>query len=134
MKKAFALKMKRARAAAHRRKNPGRVHTKKFDRCVRKVKRRASGRTRNAYAVCSATLGKRAIVKRHRRRNIRRAATRFFILAVKGKESLYYNGTHFSSKRDVRYYVSKEVAKSTAKHLLRTYPVLRTYDVYVGRT
>lgn len=51
---------------------PGRraVHTKKFDRCVREVRRR--GGAANPYAVCSAELGERGSVKKRHRRNPRR--------------------------------------------------------------
>lgn len=41
------------------------VHTKKFDSCVKKVKK--SGNVDNAYAVCQDSLGKDAIKKSHQR-------------------------------------------------------------------
>lgn len=41
------------------------VHTKKFDSCVKKVK--ANSDVDNAYAVCQDSLGKEAIKKSHRR-------------------------------------------------------------------
>lgn len=44
---------------------PDKVHTEKFDSCVRKVK--AKGDVDNAYAICQASLGKKAIKKSHQR-------------------------------------------------------------------
>jgi hypothetical protein len=41
------------------------VHTKKFDSCVKKVK--ANSDVDNAYAVCQDSLGEKAIKKSHRR-------------------------------------------------------------------
>lgn len=54
----------------YRRKNPLRysVHTKKWDDCVRDVKRK--GGAADPYAVCTASLGYRGSIKaKHRRRN-----------------------------------------------------------------
>jgi hypothetical protein len=48
------------------------VHTAKFDRCVRKVKRR-SGKRANAYAVCASRLPHGGVRKSHRNPKIRYA-------------------------------------------------------------
>jgi len=39
-----------------------RIHTKKWERCVKKV--RKAGTSVNPYAVCTASLGKKAFLKR----------------------------------------------------------------------
>jgi len=46
---------------------PGKVHTKKFDRCVKDVKKNSPD-VDNPYAVCQASLGVKAIKKSHQRK------------------------------------------------------------------
>ena len=46
---------------------PGKVHTKKFDRCVKDVKKNSPD-VDNPYAVCQASLGAKAIKKSHQRK------------------------------------------------------------------
>lgn len=42
---------------------PGRKHSRIWDRCVMKVKRKHSG---NAYAICTAALGRKSFARRRR--------------------------------------------------------------------
>lgn len=124
-RKAFALKMKRARAAKRRVKNPA-----KLERCVKAVKKR---KVRNAYAVCKAVFKRK---KRVRRRNAKGYAMRsgHYLVAVRGKTRLYYDGQNFSHKGSARLYPSIGAAKAIGKGLVRHYPVLRAYRLYVGHT
>lgn len=46
---------------------PGKVRTKKFDRCVKDVKKNSPD-VDNPYAVCQASLGAKAIKKSHQRK------------------------------------------------------------------
>jgi hypothetical protein len=46
---------------------PGKVHTKKFDRCVKDVKKNSPD-VDNPYAICQASLGAKAIKKSHQRK------------------------------------------------------------------
>jgi hypothetical protein len=137
-RKAFAAKMKAARAAKRRgrKSNPGsRVHMKAFDRCVKQVKRSAKKyhRKANAYAVCEASLGEqRSITKRHRRRNTAKRITPYFILiAEKGGKRLYFDGHHFTQRRAAYHFHSQRAAINQGRVLLREYPVLKPYRLFV---
>jgi hypothetical protein len=49
------------------RSKKGRIHTVKWDRCVKKVRKRSKGKY-NPYAVCTAVLGEEgSVLKSHRR-------------------------------------------------------------------
>lgn len=104
---------------------------KKFDRCVRAVKKR---KVRNAYAVCTASF-KRA-GKRVRRRNAKgyRMRRGHYLVAVRGGSRLYYDGRNFSNKGSARLFPSVDGAKAIGRQLARKYPVLRSYKLYVGHT
>jgi hypothetical protein len=109
-RKAFAAKMKAAREA----KNPSgrkRIHTQKFDRTVKAVKKslRKYHRKGNAYAIASARLGeKRSVLKRHRRRNARISG---WIVRVD------HAGKH--------YYLTPDKILTTGKSAARTFTMLK---------
>jgi len=76
----------------HRRK----VHTAKFDRCVEAMSERGSAV--DPYAVCQASLGESAILKKHRRGNPDGLPKKAFILAAYGRnknDRAYYTGSTF---------------------------------------
>ncbi|MGA9854251.1 MAG: hypothetical protein WBR29_03100 [Gammaproteobacteria bacterium] len=127
-RKAFAAKMKAARAAKRsRRANPGRarVHTKKYDRAVKDIKRslRKYHRKGNAYAIASASLGeKRSILKRHRRKNAHRAG--FVVLAWHTpRKPFYYTGKLLDTRRALaEVFNSYAGATRTAHRIARSVP------------
>lgn len=76
--------------------NPrGSVHTKKFDRCVRKVKRR--GKVSNAYAVCASRLPRGGVKKSHRRN----PKIRYALFGRKGNSGPRYRWTGRGFSPDV---------------------------------
>ncbi len=112
-----------------RRVNPRRrrapVHTAAFDRCAKEVY--ASRSAVNPFAVCSASLGERGILKGHRRRARRRVnprpRTQYLIAAAKGKRSgLGFAGDRLTTRRGewVRF-PSRALAARFARHLKRHY-------------
>lgn len=120
----MASRKSRRRAPRGRRR---RVHTKVWDRCVREVSRR--GRARSAPAVCTQTLGRRGILKSHRRNRRRRRTVsgQWVILARKpGKPAQVYHGDRFVSELKrapgaVRF-PSVDLAAQFARHLKRIFP------------
>lgn len=118
--------------------NPGRaaVHTKKFDRTVRKVKRslKRRGAKGNAYAIAESTLGeKRSIRKAHRRRN----PSQHFVIGVRKP-----SGPFFYVPKDHRNVLVKDYARAhrfpnlrsaqaVGQHVARLAP--RGYQVGVYR-
>jgi hypothetical protein len=116
--------------------NPRRaaVHTKKFDRTVRKVKRslKRRGAKGNAYAIAESTLGeKRSIRKAHRRRN----PSQHFIIGVRTPEGLFYvtrgAGVLTSSHAKANRYATIGAAQGVGETLARWVP--RNYKVAVYR-
>lgn len=137
-RKAFAAKMKAARAAARskRRGNPGRarVHTKKYDHAVEDIKRslKRYHRKGNAYAIASATLGeKRSILKRHRRKNMKTGG--YVIAAWKTQSKVYYYTGELlnTARQSAKVYRSFRDAKKCAYQL--SYAVPSGYNVAVER-
>lgn len=101
------------------------IHTKKFDDCVRDVKRK--GNRYNPYAVCMSALGEeRALRKAHRRKYIKRNPATGFLLAVKNTASgqrAYYTGEEpeafDSNKMRGKVYASAAHAQAAMRMLLR---------------
>lgn len=100
MRKAFARKMKAARAAKRRPRLKNKRHTKR--------------RRKNA-------------VPSHRK------GPMFFIKAIKARTTLWYDGHLFSVVKSRRHaFATQEGAASKARELLRTWPTMKTYKVYVA--
>lgn len=121
------------RRAAELNKNPGRkaVHTKKFDRCVRKVKRR-SGKRVNAYAVCASRLPKGGVKKSHRKRqkNLKSIAGAVIVVHTP-KHVMYYSRDNLlsSNRTAAKVFQSKAMAASRARQIARLVP----YKVTVNK-
>ena len=103
----------------YRNKNP--VHTAKFDRCTRSVKRKSirSGKGANAYVICSSALGYReSIAPSHRRRN----PVSGFNLIARSNDArrAYYDGEFFNpSKSSARVFSTAAQAKKAANSLMK---------------
>lgn len=124
-----------------------RVHTKRWDRCVRDIRRK--GGASSAEAVCSSRLGERgSVLKSHRRKNRKprrargrtvttatsrinpRAGGQWVILARKpGKPTHVYHGDRFVSERTARltgrgsvHFPTAPLAAMFARHLKRMFP------------
>ena len=116
--------------------NP-KTHTAKFDRCVRKVKRRRGRKkVRNAFAVCAAKLGRAGV--RKRRHNPSRYHTnkargvgrgRYIITARKPGGALlrFVSGNKFAERGNPIVFPSHQSASITARLLRRMFPVLKRY-------
>ena len=102
-------------------------HSKKWDRCVRKVKR--ARRAVDPYAVCTSALKKRP---RKRDKNPR-LQNMFIILAVRGPTVLKYTGRNrFASKGRAVLYPSRAAASYEARELKDKYAAaLRGYRLRV---
>jgi hypothetical protein len=122
-----------------RRRNPGRrsVHTAKWDRCVKDVRRK--GGAANPDAVCTATLGERGSIKKAHRRNPKRKrrtnpTSNWIITAHRsGGEELHYTGTKLTSApTPAVMFPTRGLAVKFAKHLKRQYAgKLRSYRLGV---
>lgn len=73
-----------------------------------------------------------------RRRNPKRPSRRGtarrvygIITATRGGTRLTYDGRHFSKRHAARKFPTLALAESTARHLLKKYPVLRGYQIHV---
>lgn len=53
------------------------------------------------------------------------------ITATRAGKRLHFDGQHFSAKHAARKFVTLELATAKAKQLLKTFPVLRGYQVHV---
>lgn len=104
-------------------------------------KRRAKKKA--ATRVARRSRYRRARVARPRRRNpsgirrARRALSRTvygIITAERGGIRLMYDGRHFSRAHAPRKFPTLSLAESTARRLLKQYPVLRGYKVYIRTT
>ena len=142
-KRAFVARMKAARSKSgthrwRRRRNVRhrrpKVHTARFDRCVTDVKRslRKYRRKGNADAICQATLGKRAILKRHRRRNRRPLPSARVIEVQMGRKIFYYSreGILSTSRAAAHRFASDAAAERIARALAGAVP--RGSHVYVA--
>ncbi len=161
MRKAFAAKMKAARAAKggkrRRRRNPTKQQVK--DAAKKMAKRAASlawktakgsarvaGRAARAAGRSAAQDVKAAICRprsqnphrRKRRRNpgsgarvVRPGAV--ILRAQRGTERLYYDGRFFSSKNRAHVFPSVQGAAIVGRAMLRKYPILRGYKLAVFR-
>lgn len=97
----------------------------------RKGRRAPGARVRRARSVRRRT--KRVI--RRRRNPLQAPAVQHFIFARRGGGArLHYNGEKFTSNGKPAYFTYKTQAEGIARELIRKYPVLRTYDVYVSDT
>jgi hypothetical protein len=124
-------------------KNPGRkrVHTAKWDRCVKEVRQR--GTAADPYAVCTAAMGELAIRKPHRRgarasnplprlTSVRKIY--YAVTAKKGRERLYLkrNGKLTRKEPDAARFSSVAEAMARARAHLARYPTSRSYQFDVG--
>lgn len=95
--------------------NPGkRRHSKKFDRCVRKLKR--SRRVSNAYAVCTATF---------ERKRIRRKNAKGVVICVYIAHKYYYytKGNILSTNQaTAKRFGTVRAAAAVARHISRAVP------------
>jgi len=111
--------------------NPRAVHSAKFDRCVRKVKRRRGGkRARNAFAVCTSALGKKAFRKKRRNPSRYKGRGEYVVTAQKrgGKLLRLVEGNKFAERGAPVVFPTERAASATARWLRRTFPVLRAYN------
>lgn len=71
-----------------------------------------------------------------RRRNpLQAPAISHYIFARRGGgQRLHFDGIKFTTNGKPAYFRLKTQAETTAKELIRKFPILRTYDVYVGDT
>ena len=115
--------MKRARAAA--RKNPRqRTHTAKFDRAVSDIRRslKKYHRAGSPYAIAQAALGKRALLKAHRRVN---PAPGFILIATRpGSKQLHFEGGKFSESGRPIHFVTRADAQKAAAAMKRQHAIL----------
>ena len=127
-------------AKKRRRRNPGRrsVHTAKWDRCVKDVRRK--GGAANPDAVCTAMLGERGSIKKSHRRNPKKRKRRtnptsnWIITAHRsGGEELHYTGTKLTSAPTPPVkFPTRGLAQQFARHLKRSYSgKLRRYRLAV---
>ena len=127
--------------AAHPRShNPGRkkVHTAKWDRCVKDVRKK--GTAVDPYAVCTAAMGELAIRKPYRRAanplpkltSVRKIY--YAVTARKGHETLYLkrNGKLTRKASDAARFQTVKEAEGRARAHLHRYPVSRSYRFSVG--
>lgn len=127
-----------AKRRGRRRRQP--VHTAKFDRCVKDVKR--SGTAADPYAVCEASLGSKAQLRAHRRnrrRTPRRRPRRENPSAYKitarraGGPELQYLGSRFATRGEPVKFPTRGLADQFAGHLKSHYGnKLRRYRLKVG--
>lgn len=99
--------------------NPGkRTHTKKFDRCVRKVKRR--GKVSNAYAVCASHLPRGG---RRRIKNLKPVAGAVICVAI-GSQTYYYTRDNLltTNRTSAKRFSNVRLAASVARHISRAVP------------
>lgn len=123
-----------------RAKNPDnkKVHTAKWDRCVKEVRKR--GTAADPYAVCTAAMGELAVRKPHRRTANPlpkvTAVRRIFyaVTATKGREKLYLkrSGKLTRSASNAARFHSVNDAIAHAKAHLKRYPASRSYKFDVG--
>jgi hypothetical protein len=130
---ALARENKRRYGPKRRQKNPGgKVHTKKFDRCVSKVKKRRRGgkRARNAFAVCTRSLGKRAFRKKRRNPSRYKGRGEYVVTAQKkgGKLLRLVEGNKFAEAGRPMVFATQRSAALMARWLRKVYPVLRGYN------
>lgn len=115
-----AIELQEYYEEAMREENPSRrsVHTKKFDDCVRDVKRK--GDRYNPYAVCMASLGERGAVRAgHRRKN----PVVMYIIVARGKGAergavRYWTGHDWHAHdRDVQFFARETDALNESRGL-----------------
>jgi len=93
------------------------------------------GRSKVRRRRVRAVKPRRAVrLKRRRRNPLQAPAVSHFIYARRGGKALHYDGVKFTSNGKPVYFRSRAQAEHTARELLRKFPVLRTYDVYVKDT
>lgn len=122
----------------NRRKRRVKVHTAKWDDCVRQVSERRG--VKSAAAVCTASLGRRSILKSHRRKRRRQVNPRrnamglAVIYAVKGATRLkYVGGRKFANKGKAVLFGSRAAAEGVAKLLRDQFAAaLKGWRVIVG--
>lgn len=96
---------------------------------VKRTRRRSYGKKR----VSAQQLGRMRAAQRRKRNPLQAPApASHFIFARRGGgKRLHYNGVKMTSNGKPVYFTSKVQAEVTAKNLIRKFPILRTYDVYV---
>lgn len=121
------VRYRNPRAARISRANPGRgKRSRQFDRCVAEVTAKGRG-TVNPYAVCQAAT-------RKRRKNPRKRRKVYRLLAIKGKDRLYYvGGNKFAKHGRPVTFASEEAARATGRELEAQFPILKRYSVRVDR-
>lgn len=123
------------RAAYEQLKNP---RGSKYDRCLKKVRRslKRSHRSGNEYAICSRVKRRSRALRRNFKDTGRRGGfvrDSYGIIAKRGNTTLYYNGKHFGSRANLKRFAYQQAAATQARALLRRYPILTGYRVYVAR-
>lgn len=122
-----------------REQNPGRkfVHTAKWDRCVREVRKR--GTAADPYAVCTAAMGEMAVRPSHRRANPLPKLTSvraiyYAVSAKRGNEKFYLkrNGKLTRKESDAARFTTVGEAQRRAVEHLRRYPASRSFHFSVG--
>lgn len=157
-RRAFAAKMKRARAAKRGRRSATRKTTRTAKRNPSRSRRKSTYWTPQRRAAFAKRMqaARRGVVKyggkavraaaggtwaalkagaseaRRQLKNPRRGTTgHFCLIAKKGGRTLNFDGNFFSSKRKVRRFSTQAAAAEWARYMLRTYPVLKSYQLYV---
>lgn len=133
-------RLARERSGKDRDRNPGprSVHTAKWDRCVKEVRKR--GTAADPYAVCTAAMGELAVRKPHRRTANPlpkvTAVRRIFyaVTATKGREKLYLkrSGKLTRAASGAARFSSVNEAIEHAKAHLKKYPTSRAFKFDVG--
>lgn len=120
--------MAKARAVKRRRKVPPQLRPYLFTKGRRKGRRKGKiKRVVRRHRVMR--------VRRRRRNPLQAPSVQHFIFARRGGgQRLHYNGEKFTTNGAPAYFRYKAQAETIARELLRKFPVLRTYDVYVGDT
>lgn len=122
--------LKRYWAARNRRlKNPGRRHSKTWDRCVKAV--RKSGTAANPYAVCTSSV-RRGNPRRKHRRN---PGGQRVLMAQRpgGKMLKYVGGIKFAERGHAVRFPDARSALSLGRSLKSQFPVLKRYRLWAAR-
>lgn len=113
------------------------THTAAFDRCVKAVKRR--GGAANPDAVCQASMGPRALLKKKKRSRPRarrsNPAPKLFIIKARRDDGpeLTYTGEKFSASGTPVKFPTKALADTWVRYLRREYTTeLRRYRLRVA--
>lgn len=118
--------LKRYWQARNRRlKNPRRRRSKRWDRCVSKVKK--AGTAVDPYAVCSSRIKN---PRRRRRKNPTAHRVRLYAQRAGGKVLKYIGGFEFAEKGQPATFDNGRAAMTVGKKLRSRFPVLRRYRLW----